>query len=206
MRLHLLEGLLVSLLFGGFLVLWRHKNRTVRKSAGVEPEVILGDTRPTQRYFARLLQVLTLGLVGMIIFHALGLDERFSLLRLHMVDRWGFDLLGLIVGTGGLWLCAVAQKEMGNAWRVGIDRHGETDLVTTGVYSRIRNPTYSGLFLVCSGTFLIFPTCAVLAWILLFFVSLEFQVRLEEEFLAQRHGEIYLRYFQSTTRYIPHIY
>jgi protein-S-isoprenylcysteine O-methyltransferase Ste14 len=54
----------------------------------------------------------------------------------------------LIIGCLGLSICFIAQKTMGAAWRVGIDKKAQTNLVDSGIFLYCRNPTYLGLFLV----------------------------------------------------------
>lgn len=53
---------------------------------------------------------------------------------------------------------------------------------------------------------LIFPTMSFLVWVIVFCIAIEFQVRIEEEFLTDTHGEPYTRYYQTTKRYIPFFY
>ena len=60
--------------------------------------------------------------------------------------------------------------------------------------------------MICAGTFMIFPTMAVMVWVIVFCIAIEFQVRIEEEFMTDTHGEQYIRYLQTTRRYIPLFY
>ena len=205
MQFQSIETILVLSLLMGYLVLWKAKKHTDFKRTGINPEVIYSDTRPTQQYFARLSRVLTALVVALIGFHTLDLSNVPGLVRIEFLNRGFFDVLGFAIGISGLWLCRAAQVEMGHAWRVGIDRDRRTDLVTTGVFEIIRNPTYSGLFLLCLGVWLIFPTAAFLAWWMVFFTAIEFQVRMEEEFLTKIHGDSYLEYCRDTGRYLPAI-
>ena len=78
--------------------------------------------------------------------------------------------------------------------------------IELGMFQKIRNPTYSGLFLICAGTLMIFPTMAFLVWVIIFCIAIEFQVRVEEKFLTDTYGEQYTRYHQTTKRYIPFLY
>ncbi len=200
-----IETTLVLSLFLGYLALWKAKKHAHFKQTGVNPEVIYSDTRPTQQYFARLSRVLTAVVIALIGIHALDLSTVPGLVRIEFLNRGLFDVLGFAIGISGLWLCRAAQVEMGHAWRVGIDRDHRADLVTKGVFEKIRNPTYSGLFLLCLGVWLIFPTASFLAWWLVFFTAIEFQVRMEEEFLTGIHSDVYRKYCRNTGRYFPPI-
>ena len=204
--LRILEGGLVTILFLGYVVLWAVKRRTQRATTGTDPEVMYRDTRPSQRYFANLARFMTVAVVALVVLHTADVRDVPGLCYISFLDVGWVDWLGFAVGGAGLSLCWLAQRTMGNAWRVGIDRESETELVTAGVFGVIRNPTYSGLFLVCAGVMLILPTSLVLTWCLLFVVSLEFQVRQEEEHLSSVHGEAYRAYAARTKRYLPGIY
>ncbi|KPJ79096.1 MAG: hypothetical protein AMJ54_00040 [Deltaproteobacteria bacterium SG8_13] len=197
---------MVLSLFLGYLALWRIKKRIMVRHSGDNPEVIYDDNRPTQKFFANLLRVMSITIALLIGFHSAGVENHFALHQLDFLDNDAVNVIGFVLGILGLFLSWRAQQEMGNSWRVGIDRQNKTALITTGVYAYIRNPTYSGLLLICIGSFMIFPTMSFSLWITVFFISIEFQVRLEEEFLIESHGQDYTRYCQVTKRYIPFLY
>jgi len=205
-EIRLIEGFMVSLLFLGYMALWRAKRLKMMRNRGDDPEVIHTDDRPSQKFFARLSRLMAILIVLLIGIHSSIVDDNISACKVSFLDNSSINVVGFVLGVLGLLLCWRAQQEMGNSWRVGIDRNKPTDLVTTGVFKRVRNPTYSGLFLICTGSFLIFPTIYFMLWGAVFYISIEFQVRIEEEFLSESHGERYRRYLLSTKRYIPYLY
>jgi protein-S-isoprenylcysteine O-methyltransferase Ste14 len=142
----------------------------------------------------------------LIVAHGIGVKNVVGFHQIRALDHPVVNIIGFIIGAMGLFLCRTAQNTMGDSWRVGIDQKKKTRLVTDGVYKSIRNPTYSGLFLICIGTFIIFPTMSFMVWGIAFYISIEFQVRAEEEFLEEVHGESYLQYHQATKRYVPFLY
>lgn len=202
----IIEGILVATLFLGYPLLWAIKRKQQQALTGKNPEVMYHDQRPTQFYFARLSKVMTAVVILLILLHTAGLNDILGFYYVSFLDVVWINGLGFVVGLIGLTLCWLAQRTMGNAWRVGIDKENETPLLMSGVFQFIRNPTYSGLFLLCFGVWLIFPTFSFLTWCLLFFVMIEFQVREEEEHLLTLHGETYQNYTTATKRYIPSIY
>jgi protein-S-isoprenylcysteine O-methyltransferase Ste14 len=202
----IMESFMVVTLFLGYLLVWRLKKHTMLRHAGLDPEVIYDDSRPTQKFFAALSRVLSVGIVLLIVFHGAGFKNVYAFDQISFIDSDTVNIIGFILGLGGLLLCWMAQREMGHSWRVGIDKQNKTALVTSGVFQKIRNPTYTGLFLICTGSLLIYPTLSFIVWVIAFYISIEFQVRIEEEFLADSHGESYNRYFHSTKRYIPYLY
>jgi protein-S-isoprenylcysteine O-methyltransferase Ste14 len=62
----------------------------------------------------------------------------------------------------------MAQFQMKDSWRIGIDDQMKTELVTNGLFQFSRNPVFLGMTASLIGFFLAFPT--VIAF---FFHSLE---------------------------------
>ena len=206
MAFEIIEGSMGLTLFLGYLVLWKLKKRQMMKHNGDDPEVIYSDSRPTQKFFANLSRLMSISIALLIVFHSLGIKEICGFSQLELLDNDAVNFIGFALGLCGLVLCRLAQQQMGSSWRVGIDRQEKTELVTDGIFQKIRNPTYSGIFLICAGSFIIFPTISIMVWVIVFGIAIEFQVRIEEEFLTEAHGEQYTRYHQTTKRYIPYFY
>lgn len=199
----MIEATTVVALFLGYLILWRIKRaRDIRKN-GIDPEVLTRASRPVQAYFARLVRFMTALVVAIILLHTFAPETWPPVIRLGVVDSGLFDLVGGVLGAAGLALCRLAQATMGSAWRVGIDSERPGILVTGGIYRWIRNPTYLGLHLVNVGLWLIWPTSLVAGYVVLFFIVMDIQVRCEEEFLLDRHGDDFRMYLSHTRRYLP---
>ena len=95
---------------------------------------------------------------------------------------------------------------MKNSWRVGIDESSKEELITSGLFRLVRNPTYLGLFLLNFGVWIIWPTHLVSYLNIVFVLLFEIQVRCEEDFLEKLYGEEYLQYKKNSYRYLPFIY
>lgn len=108
---------------------------------------------------------------------------------------------GLTLMMAGLLVCSVAIGHMGTSWRMGVDRDHPGDLVTRGIYHRVRHPIYSGLMLIVCGLAGVTADALSIAVAAAAFVGLPVQARLEEEFLAGRYGEVYAEYRQKTRRF-----
>lgn len=77
-------------------------------------------------------------------------------------------------------------------------------LVTEGIYSVIRHPQYTGIFLAVLGQLIHWPTLPTLALapvIVLIYVRL---ARFEEARLIERYGDDYLLYRQQVPMFLPH--
>ena len=108
---------------------------------------------------------------------------------------WALLLLSLIV----VW---ISQTQMANSWRIGIDEKNKTQLVTKGLFSISRNPIFLGIMIANIGLFLIIPNAFTLLIISLSTLSINTQIRLEEEFLKQEFGNDYLEYAKKVRRWI----
>jgi protein-S-isoprenylcysteine O-methyltransferase Ste14 len=104
-------------------------------------------------------------------------------------------IAGLAIAIPSFLLLALARIQLGRAFSV---RAKASTLVTTGLYSRIRNPIYVFASLTVAG----FMLWANMPWLLLLFVFvLPLQVyrsRKESQVLAEKFGSSYLDYKRQT--------
>jgi len=116
----------------------------------------------------------------------------------HPWLRWtGRGLLILSL----LWT-VVAQAQMGESWRIGIDREHQTALVRTGVFRFSRNPIFLGMMITLVGLFFVIHNALTALTLLMGVVLIQIQVRLEEEFLAKTHGKEYCQYRRQVRRWL----
>jgi protein-S-isoprenylcysteine O-methyltransferase Ste14 len=172
-------------------------------SAGIDARVLSRADKPVQKYFAFLENFMTAAIIAIIAAHMF-FEGRFLLTTPIFIIDYN-SIAGFITGIAGLAICRVAQKTIGLSWRVGIDEGASPGLITDGIYSYMRNPTYTGLYLLCAGVWIMSPTALYAFWILIFFIMMEFQVRLEERYLLEVYGDEYQVYYNSVKRYIPFI-
>ena len=108
---------------------------------------------------------------------------------------WGLLILS------ALWL-VIAQAQMGNSWRIGIDTVNSTMLVSRGLFSISRNPIFLSFRVSLLGLLMILPNAATLAVLVAGELIMQMQVRLEEEHLRRLHGDIYLAYQAKVRRWL----
>ncbi len=108
---------------------------------------------------------------------------------------WGLLILSLIL----VW---IAQSQMANSWRIGIDEKNKTKLVTSGMFLFSRNPVFLGIMIANVGLFLVIPNAFTLLIISLSTISINTQIRLEEEFLRKEFGTEYVEYLKEVRRWI----
>ena len=204
--MNLLEVIFVTTLFLMYFGLWKYKKYVQQKTYGINPDVMLSSSSEIQKYMGWSASSISIYAAVALILHSLNIQLGTLFTRNSYTDSIAFDISGFITGMAGLSLCLYAQIKMGNSWRVGIDEKVKTELVTTGLYKYIRNPTYLGLFLLNIGVWLIWSTWTIFMLNLIFVLFLELQVRCEEDYLLKIHGTTYAQYKGTTKRYIPFIY
>jgi protein-S-isoprenylcysteine O-methyltransferase Ste14 len=200
------SSILTIILFMGYLILWRIKRNEIRKSEGIDVNVIFKATRPIQQYFSSLEKIMTIAIALIILIHLFFSNQLKVTENIIHIDLKLLNLIGFLIGLSGLTICRIAQVTIGKSWRVGIDENAKPGLVKTRIYRFIRNPTYTGLFLMCAGIWIMNSTFLYSLWILAFCIMMEFQVRCEEEYLQLQYGNEYSEYCKKTKRYFPLIY
>lgn len=118
------------------------------------------------------------------------------------LDSLALKYIGLSLLLVAFIWTVVAQAHMKNSWRIGIDTATKTKLITTGLFRYSRNPIFLGMLFSLAGLFLITPNALTGIFILLGYVLIQIQIRLEEEFLMKEHGQEYLNYKQKVRRLI----
>ena len=107
---------------------------------------------------------------------------------------WVFLLFLLIL----VWF---SQGQMSSSWRIRIDENNKTELVTKGLFSISRNPIFLGIMITNIGLFLVIPNAFTLLIISLSTISVNTQIRLEEEFLKREFGNEYKEYTKKVRRW-----
>ena len=104
-------------------------------------------------------------------------------------------VVGISITALGLVLLVIARLQLGDAFSV---KAKASNLVTTGIYSRIRNPIYVSSGLVIFGAILF---GGKLWWLLVFAVIIPIQMyrsRNEARVLEEKFGSAYREYRQRT--------
>lgn len=186
-------------LFFGLAMFWR--SYFAWKRTGINPYALgKGDT--VHDYVGKLFRF-TLIATALIVL-AFSLSE--SLYNLLMPIPWLDSSLligiGLALLASALIWVLVAQIQMGDSWRIGIDEKTNSPLVQHGLFGVSRNPIFLGMLVMLVGLLFAIPTAATLIVTLLGFVLIHIQVRLEEPFLLDKYGEAYRVYQKHVRRWL----
>jgi protein-S-isoprenylcysteine O-methyltransferase Ste14 len=121
---------------------------------------------------------------------------------IHWLEQLILVWIGLALLTFALAWVLIAQAQMGESWRIGIDETVKTPLVEKGLFSRSRNPIFLGMRFLLAGFFLVIPNAATFAIWLVGDTLMQIQVRLEEAYLSQSHGAVYAAYCKRVRRWL----
>jgi protein-S-isoprenylcysteine O-methyltransferase Ste14 len=112
--------------------------------------------------------------------------------------------VGIVLAAGGIVLTLYAQVAMGESWRIGVDEHETTELVTDGPFALVRNPIFAAMLPTSFGLVLLVPSFVALAGFAALIAALELQTRaVEEPYLLRVHGDEYARYAERVGRFVP---
>lgn len=112
------------------------------------------------------------------------------------------QLLGFVVMAEGAVFAAVAQFQMGRAWRIGVPNQEPSHLMTGGLFRLSRNPVFFGMAAIFLGALLIDPNALTLASFSLAIFAMSIQIRLEEAHLSSKLGSAYDAYKARVRRWI----
>ena len=173
----------------------------VWKRTGVNPVTFRGaDT--AHDYIGKLFKIVMLILTLTVITYAFAPNFYQYLLPIVWLENRAVQYIGIGLLLLSLGWTILAQIQMGNSWRIGIDEEKETTLVQTGLFGFSRNPIFLRMQVTLLGFFLAVPNALTLLIFVLGFVLIQIQVRLEEEFLSKIHGAEYEEFCSRARRWV----
>lgn len=109
--------------------------------------------------------------------------------------------------AAGLWLFWRSHKDLGRNWSITLQVREGHQLITQGVYRRIRHPMYTSLLLYSIGQALALPNwIAGPSYLAPFVLLLALRYRAEERMMLDRFGGEYAAYAARTKRLVPGIW
>lgn len=113
---------------------------------------------------------------------------------------------GLLLYAAGFLFCQLAQAWLGVLWRAGVREEEANPLITSGPFTRIRNPFFTGWIAVSVAVSLLSPNIVSMLGIGLLLVALHTLTRgVEEPYLSSVHGAKYDAYRRQAGRFLPRL-
>jgi len=131
-------------------------------------------------------------------------------LWLPVIDDWivlfpmalSWRLMGVLLLCIGFGIALLGHRTLGEQWRSGVDANQRTRLVTHGLYAYSRNPMFIGVRVALLGFALALPSLLGVMSLVVGWLMLALQTKVEEQHLATLHGGIYQRYTSTVGRWI----
>ena len=178
---------------------WR--SYAVWKKTGVNPVAFKG-SGSAHDFIGRLFKPLFALIVIVVFVHSLLPNVYQYFMPVTWLERAWVRWIGVILLLVSLAWTVLAQVQMGQSWRIGIDVEHETRLVQGGVFKLSRNPIFIGMIATLLGLFLVIPNVGTLITLVVGTILIGIQVRLEEEHLTSVHGEQYVQYRRLVRRWL----
>ncbi len=188
------------LLFGIFVVgFLRPKKKHEWRSLGIFAAFLVALF--TEMYGFPLTIYILLSLFG----SKLGVVDPFQHVNGHLLGTLFNASEGMkyVICLLGGFVMLIGLIVMGRGWKQIHEAKGT--LVTTGIYSHMRHPQYSGLFLVTIGMLIQWPTLlTLLMWPVLMVAYYRLAMK-EERDSIQRFGEAYITYRLRVPAFFPQL-
>jgi protein-S-isoprenylcysteine O-methyltransferase Ste14 len=115
--------------------------------------------------------------------------------------------IGIILILLGLIIRWKAIDILGDAFQVNVSIVKNQQLITNGVYNKVRHPSYTGMVLYYTGlAFVIESYFALLLLVIGPIVVILWRIKLEEAFLMSYFGSKYSAYKKKSFKLIPYLY
>lgn len=112
-------------------------------------------------------------------------------------------IAGFILMIFGMFFNLIVRTNLGKNW-VPLSKTTENqELVTEGIYSKVRHPFYLSILILFSGVAVISWNLYGLLFFILTLLALIIRIRKEERELIAKFGNEYLKYIKETPMIIP---
>ena len=128
---------------------------------------------------------------------------RFAAYPFHPLQAW----LGILVAAASLVMFRLTHRALGRNWSVSLDVREGHQLITDGIYRKIRHPMYSAFWLWAAAQALLLPNwVAGFAGFVGFGILFFGRIAEEERMMLEAFGNRYHEYMARTYRVIPLIF
>lgn len=178
----------VMLAIGWYLIRYEYARRFRRE------KIERSDRGP--RETALLLLSLT-GLGILPLAYVATATPRFAAYNFHPIQAW----LGLFVAIAALIMFHLTHRALGRNWSISLDVREHHQLITDGIYRRVRHPMYTAFWLWAIAQALLLPNwVAGFSGLVGFGILFFGRVAREERMMLETFGDSYQSYTARTDR------
>jgi protein-S-isoprenylcysteine O-methyltransferase Ste14 len=109
------------------------------------------------------------------------------------------------IALAALYLTWGCWKRMGKSWRIAILPEERTELITSGLYARVRHPIYALSMALMLSSAVVLPTIPLALMALTHLGLMVAKARREEAHLESTLGQVYTAYCRRTGRFLPRL-
>jgi protein-S-isoprenylcysteine O-methyltransferase Ste14 len=184
----------VVLAVGWYLIRYEYARRSRR-------EPIVRSARGPRETALLLISLTGLGIVPFT-YIVTGIP-RFAAYPFHPLQAW----LGVFCAVASLVMFQMTHRALGRNWSVSLEVREGHQLITDGIYRKVRHPMYSAFWLWAAAQALLLPNwVAGFAGIVGFGTLYLGRIAAEERMMSEAFGNRYLEYKARTHRIIPRIF
>jgi protein-S-isoprenylcysteine O-methyltransferase Ste14 len=183
----------IALVIGWYLIRYKYARRSRRAR-------IVWSARGPLETALLLISLSGLGLVPLV-YVGTGIPH-FAAYSFHPWLAW----LGSLFAIAALGVFHLTHRALGRNWSISLDVRENHELVTDGIYRRVRHPMYSAFWLWAIAQALLLPNwIAGFAGLTGFGILFFGRVAREERMMLQTFGDSYREYMARTGRVFPWI-
>jgi protein-S-isoprenylcysteine O-methyltransferase Ste14 len=184
----------VMMAVGWYLIRYEYARRSRR-------EKILRSARGSRETVLLLVSLTGLGILPLI--YVVMAIPHFAHYAFRPIQAW----LGLFFAIAALVMFQLTHRALGRNWSVSLDVREDHQLITDGIYRKIRHPMYSAFWLWAAAQALLLPNWVAGFAGLIGFGTLFFgRVAREERMMLETFGDAYREYMARTGRVFPWVF
>jgi protein-S-isoprenylcysteine O-methyltransferase Ste14 len=194
MTASLSKCIFVALAIGWYLIRFEYARKSRRAP-------VLKSGRGFRETALMLISLTGLGIVPLL--YVVTAIPHFAAYTFQPAQAW----LGLCFAVAALVMFRLTHRTLGRNWSVSLDVRKDHQLITGGIYQKVRHPMYSAFWLWAVAQALLLPNwgagfSGVVGFGILFFG----RVGREEKLMLETFGDHYREYMTRTNRVIPRIF
>ncbi len=180
-----------TVLWIAFCIYWQIKAANTKTTQRLEPAA------------SRILRVFIF-LIAIVLLSIPRIPLPWLYLQLWPAGLWPF-WLGVAVTIAGLLFAVWAREHLGRNWSRSVTIKQDHELITTGPYSVVRHPIYTGILAGFLGMAIAISQVRGFIAFALVFLALLLKLRMEEQYMRSQFGETYATYARQTSALVPYL-